>query len=77
MGKNGDQIQRLVLCPAEVFLIQYCAQIDTSVLQQLEMLVQFKSYVQETELRYGIIDGHDSSRLVKAYADAFGWCTGS
>ena len=23
MGKNGDQIQRLSKCPAEVFLIQY------------------------------------------------------
>lgn len=75
MGKNGDQIQRLAQCPAEVYLVQYSGQIDSSVLLQLEMLIQFKSYVQDRQLWYGIIDGHDSSRLVKAYAKDYGWGT--
>lgn len=35
MGKNGDQIQRLFEAPAEVFLIQYCRQIDLSVPAQM------------------------------------------
>ena len=32
MGKHGDQIQRLAKCPAEVFIVQYWAEIDDSVL---------------------------------------------
>ena len=38
MGKNGDQIQRLLRCPAEVFLIQYWAEIDQAVIEQLQKL---------------------------------------
>jgi hypothetical protein len=72
MGKNGDQVQRLALCNAEVFLVQYCGQIDASVLQQLEMLVQLKAYLLQAELWYGTIDGQDSSRLAKAYGKEFG-----
>ena len=48
MGKNGDQIQRLVLeCPADVFLVQYWNAIDDSVLEQLEKFAQYKSYTEE------------------------------
>jgi len=76
MGKNGDQIQRLALCSAEVFLVQYCGQIEASVFGQLEMLVQLKSYLLDKELWYGVIDGQDSSRLAKAYRKVFGLVTG-
>jgi hypothetical protein len=71
MGKNGDQIQRLVQCPAEVFLIQYWHQIDQSVLKQLEQLVQLKSFFEKRDLFYGIMDGQDSNRLAAAYPTAF------
>ena len=50
MGKNGDQIQRLVKCPAEVFLIQYWQDIDDSVFEQLENLVRLKAFFENREL---------------------------
>lgn len=72
MGKNGDQIQRLVKCPADVFIVQYWAQIDDSVLEQLENFARLKSYLESRAIRYGVIDGIDSTRLIKAYPKAFG-----
>lgn len=72
MGKNGDQIQRLVKCPAEVFMVQYWAQIEDSVLEQVKDLVSLKSYWEDKKLWYGIIDGNDSARLIAAYPKQFG-----
>ena len=72
MGKNGDQIQRLVTCPADVFIVQYWHVIDDSVLEQLEKLCQAKSFLEDREIWYGIIDGQDSNRLMEAYPKAFG-----
>lgn len=71
MGKNGDQIQRLAKCSAEVFLVQYWAEIDDSVLEQLESLIRLKSFFEGRQLWYGIIDGQDSTRLMKAYPHYF------
>jgi hypothetical protein len=71
MGKNGDQIQRLVKCPAEVFLVQYWGEIDDSVLEQLENFVRLKAYFEGRQLWYGIVDGQDSSRVMKAYSHHF------
>lgn len=71
MGKNGDQIQRLAQCPAEVFLVQYWDQIDQAVLKQLEQLVQLKSFLENRRLWYGIIDGQDSNRIMAAYPASF------
>lgn len=71
MGVNGDQIQRLVKCPADVFIVQYWAAIEDSVLEQLKYLVMLKSYWEEKELWYGIIDGNDSARLIAAYPAQF------
>lgn len=71
MGKNGDQIQRLLQCPAEVFFVQYWDQIDQSVLKQLEQLCQLKSFFEQKTLWYGIIDGNDSNRLMAAYPRSF------
>jgi len=72
MGKNGDQIQRLVRCPAEVFIVQYWSQIDDSVLEQLQQLVTVKAYFEDRRLWYGIINGNDSARLIVAYPTSFG-----
>jgi hypothetical protein len=71
MGKHGDQIQRLAKCPAEVFIVQYWAEVDDSVLAQLEQLVQLKSFLESRKLWYGIIDGQDSARLIQAYPKKF------
>jgi hypothetical protein len=71
MGKNGDQIQRLMRCPAEVFLVQYWAEIDDAVLEQLEKLAQLKSFLEGRRIYYGVIDGVDSTRLINAYPKSF------
>lgn len=71
MGKNGDQIQRLFSAPADIYLIQYCRQIDESVLTQMEKLAVAKSVLSSIPVWYGVIDGQDSDRLVKAYPRAF------
>jgi hypothetical protein len=71
MGKNGDQIQRLARCPADVFFVQYWAEIDDSVMEQLEHLIRAKAYLQSRRLWYGIIDGQDSARLIQAYPERF------
>jgi len=71
LGKNGDQIQRLARCAADVFLVQYWAEIDDSVIEQLERFMQLKSFLENREIWYGIIDGQDSARLIYAYHDNF------
>jgi hypothetical protein len=71
MGKNGDQIQRLFEAPAEVFVVQYCRQVALSVLAQMRQLAIAKSLMTGTHVRYGVIDGSDSTRVVRAYPSAF------
>ena len=73
MGKNGDQIQRLARCAADVFLVQYWAEIGDSVLEQLEQLIQLRTFFQGQKMWYGIIDGADSARLIRAYPKEFAW----
>jgi hypothetical protein len=43
MGKNADQIQRLFIEDADVFLQQYGGQIANSVIQQMATYAQAKS----------------------------------
>jgi len=71
MGKNGDQIQRLARCDAEVFIVQYWAEIDDAVIEQLKALVTLKSYLEDEKLWWGIMDGNDSARLIAAYPKQF------
>lgn len=72
MGKNGDQIQRLFIEDADVFLLQYGGQIANSVIQQMATYAQAKSLSTGRLIRYGVIDGSDWARLVSAYPKAFG-----
>jgi len=72
MGKNGDQIQRLIKTAAKVFLVQYWGQVAESVPEQLEEFAKAKSAVEGTVVFFGIIDGDDSNRLLAAYPRAFG-----
>ena len=71
MGKNGDQIQRLFSSPAEMFLVQYWDQIDESVIEQMGEFAKAKSAAEGKTIYYGVIDGQDSNRILKAYPQAF------
>lgn len=71
MGKNGDQIQRLARCPADVFVVQFWREIDDAVMEQLEQLVRAKAFLEARKVWYGVIDGQDSARLIQAYPKKF------
>jgi hypothetical protein len=70
-GKQGNQIQRLVNAPARGFLLQSELQIDEYSIDQLKRLVEHKANQENRKLYYGYIDPHDSTRLRKAYPNAF------
>jgi hypothetical protein len=71
MGKNGDQIQRLFQSPAEVFMVQYWGQIGEAVMEQMSAFAQLTAGHTGKQIYYGIIDGHDSNRLILSYPKAF------
>ena len=71
MGKNGDQIQRLFKTAASVFLVQYWGQVAESVVEQMEEFAKAKSAVEGLLVFFGVIDGDDSNRLLRAYPTAF------
>ena len=71
MGKNGDQIQRLFKTPAYVFIVQYWGQVAESVVEQMAEFAKAKSATEGSLVFYGVIDGGDSNRLIKAYPQAF------
>jgi hypothetical protein len=72
MGKNGDQIQRLVFqAPAKLFVIQYEGSIAVTVYEQLESLLRAKASLTGEKLLYCIIDHMDSTRLRLAYPKEF------
>jgi hypothetical protein len=71
MGKNGDQIQRLFQSTADVFFVQYWREIDESVVDQMEALAVAKSVTSGKKIYFGVIDGSDSNRLLRAYPHYF------
>jgi hypothetical protein len=71
MGKNGDQIQRMFRQGADIFFAQHHAQIDPSVLEQMQAHAVSKSHLTGEQVYYGVIDGADSERLRLAYPEAF------
>lgn len=71
MGKNGDQLQRLFKSPADILVVQYYSQIDESILDLMKTLAITKSVTENKKIYFGIIDGQDTSRLVKAYPKEF------
>jgi len=72
MGASGDQIQRMFMAHAQVFFVQYHEDIKLSILQLLRTCAVEKSEMTNQPIYYGIIDGSDSHRLVRAYPEAFG-----
>jgi hypothetical protein len=76
MGKNGDQIQRLLQSPAEVFLVQYGGQIDPAVMTQMQQFAIARSLAGGLVF-YGVVDGADSLRLARAYSKQFAFVSKS
>jgi hypothetical protein len=72
LGKNGNQIQRLFLSPAEVFIVQYHSQIDQDVIQQMQAFATLNSIREGKRIWYGVIDGDDTNKLLAAYPKKFG-----
>lgn len=71
MGKNGDQIPRMFFGDGQVFLVQYHETIKPSVLHDLKINALNKSLATGDVILYGIIDGVDSERLLRAYPAEF------
>lgn len=68
-GKNGDQIQRLFKCTADIFVIQHISEIDEAVIEearQKTMAIRLKN----SKARFCIIDGLDTQRLIQAYSNS-------
>lgn len=70
MGKNGDQINRLFSEPAELFLVVYGGQIDSSVISQMHAFAVGIA-LGGRRIYSGVIDGTDLGRLIAAYPDCF------
>jgi hypothetical protein len=70
MGKNGDQINRLFDEPAQLFLVVYGGQVDSSIHSQMQAFAMGHAMAGR-KIYYGIVDGPDLSRLVAAYPLAF------
>ena len=71
MGKRGDQILNLFHADAEVFLVQYWGPIGPEVLPTMHRYAAFNAAARGTTIRYGVIDGDDSARVIAAYPAAF------
>ncbi len=71
MGKHGDQIQRLLGSPADVFFVQFWGRIDESIVEELNAYSTAKSWAQRRTICYGIIDGKDTRRIIAAYRKYF------
>jgi hypothetical protein len=72
MGKNGDQVVRLFRSPADAFIVQYHGQIDPSIIDLMQSLAIAESIKLNKKIYFGIIDGPDTARIIKAYQSAFG-----
>jgi len=63
LGKNGDQIARLFDEPADIFILQHCHHIDSSVIKTMDA---FANQINR-QRKYCIINGIDTLRIFKAY----------
>lgn len=51
--------------------MQYWDQIDESVIDQMADSAKLKSLAGDKKIYYGVIDGQDSNRIIKAYPSVF------
>ncbi len=71
MGKNGDQIQRMFLADARLFVVQYGEEVSPSINQLMRSMAIDKSVATGDTVYYAVIDGTDSYRLYRAYPVEF------
>jgi hypothetical protein len=71
MGKNGDQIARMFMADARIFVVQYVREIKPSINAEMRSFAVDKSAMTDQTIYYAVIDGTDSDRLYRAYPDAF------
>lgn len=69
MGKNGDQIQRLFSMDADLYVLQYVGQVGENVVSLMSALALARAAATGKLVRYCVIDGQDTSRLMVAYPD--------
>jgi hypothetical protein len=67
-GKNGNQIQRLFKCPADIFIIQHISEIDDAVVEEARQKIR-AIRLKNPKARFCIIDGLDTQRLIRAYSN--------
>jgi hypothetical protein len=72
MGKNGDQISRMFLDDAKMFVVQYGEEIKPSLVRDLKTFAISKSHAIDETIYFLAIDGVDSNRLYLAYRNRFG-----
>jgi len=66
-GENGDQLVRLIREPAVVYFIQHVDAIDSELIIQFRLNVEYTARLREEKLFYCHIDGVDTARLFKSY----------
>jgi len=65
LGKNGDQIDRLLSEPADIFVIQHCHHVTTAV-RRMAYNYTFVHSLQHESATFMILDGTDTYRLLLA-----------
>ena len=74
-GKNGDQLVRLVQSPASLYVVQFIGQVEEAVIKDIEGKVRdLRS--QGKEVRFCVIDGQDTARVLAAYGELDGLISG-
>lgn len=66
LGKPGDQIDRLYSEPAEVLVLQHCHEVRNAVVNMME------TFDMRRPRRYMILDGWETSRVLRAYGKLVG-----
>jgi hypothetical protein len=67
LGKNGDQLTRLVTQPAELFVVQHVGVVDSGTVEQLKRAVQALRYEGNERTVGSVWDGTDCARLFAAH----------
>lgn len=65
-GKNGDQLVRLFMAPAELFVVQYVGPIADLLVRDVEGKVAQRRATGR-DVHFLILDGQDTARLLRAY----------
>jgi hypothetical protein len=67
LGKNGDQLDRMISQPAELFVIQHCHEVTTPVYNHLRRMIRSLRAEGKLQVVGSIWDGSDCARLFVAH----------